>query len=69
MIEYVVDGGGYTGVEYTKKEQRNDSGYAIEDVFSGIHNTEEDEKKDDEEGFVVLSHVTAQEGPAWRLEE
>lgn len=69
MIEYAIDGGGYTGVDYVKKEERNDSGHAFEDVISGIHSTAQDEDSDDDTDFVVVSHVTAQEGPAWRSEE
>ncbi|KAL9188336.1 hypothetical protein ACHAXT_006714 [Thalassiosira profunda] len=71
MIHHAVDGGGYTGVEYTKKEQRVDSRAAIEDVISGLEATNLDDDSSDEGGddFVVVSHVTAQEGPAWNLEE
>merc|ERR1712194_918192 len=72
MIEHSLDGGGYTGVEYTKTEQRNDaSSTAIEDLISGIQATTLNDENTDEEddGFVVVSHVTAQEGPAWRSEE
>ena len=73
MIEHAIDGGGYTGVEYTKKEQRVEDHSAIEDVISGIQDTdlddENDSSDDDGEDFVVVSNVTAQEGPAWRSEE
>jgi superfamily I DNA and/or RNA helicase len=64
MIEYVVDGGGYVGIDYTKRSQRrsNHDVFAIENQFDGIHINEDDD-------FVHVSHVTVQEGPAWRLEE
>ncbi|KAL7534989.1 hypothetical protein ACHAXR_006195 [Thalassiosira sp. AJA248-18] len=72
IIDHALDGGGYTGVEYTKKGQRNDSRSAIEDVIRGFQATSiQDEKSDDDDDdeFVLVSHVTAQEGPAWRSEE
>ena len=65
MIDHVVNGGGYTGVEYEKRNRRNYDGSAIEDVIRGINA----DYSDDEDGFVAVSHVTAQEGPAWRSEE
>ena len=69
MIDHTLYGGGYTGVEYSKKEQRGDSPRsAVEGVISGFHTTEEDEDSDDDD-FVHVSQVTAQEGPAWRSEE
>ena len=71
MIEYVVDGGGYTGVDYTKKELRNDDTNDIQDEFDGIHGDAQEKRKNVEadDGFLMVSHVTAQEGPAWRSEE
>ena len=33
MIEYAFDRGGYTGVDYLKKEEHNDSGHAFEYVI------------------------------------
>ena len=73
MIEHAIDGGGYTGVEYTKREKRVEDHSAIEDVIRGIQDTalddENDSSDDDGEDFVVVSNVTAQEGPAWRSEE
>ena len=70
IIDHAIDGGGYTGVEYTKKEQRVDDQSAIEDVISGIKATSLDDEDSDDGGgdFVVVSHVTAQEGPARRTE-
>jgi hypothetical protein len=76
MIEYVVDGGGYVGVDYTKRSQRsNQDVLAIENLFNGIHNNDSDHDfvhvshDDDDDDFVDISHVTVQEGPAWRVEE
>ena len=67
MIEYVVDGGGYVGVDYTKRNQRsNHDVLAIENQFDGIHINEDDCISDhDLHDFVHVSHVTVQEGPAW----
>jgi hypothetical protein len=65
MIAYVINGGGYTGVEYKQRDRRNNDGSAYEDVIRGIHVDE----SDDEDDFVDVSHVAAQEGPAWRSEE
>ncbi|KAL3776572.1 hypothetical protein ACHAW5_000336 [Stephanodiscus triporus] len=65
MIDYVINGGGYTGVEYKKKDPRNNAGSSIENVIRGIHV----DNSDDEDTFVGVSHVAGQEGPAWRSEE
>ncbi len=65
MIEYVVDHGGYTGVDYAKKSHRNDDGRAMEELsrrFGGL-------LAEDEDNYLAVSHVTGQEGPAWRSEE
>lgn len=67
MIEHAIDGGGYTGTDYTKKEQRDDSVSAITDMLGGIQLQDDDSVDDDD--FVAISHVTAQEGPAWKSEE
>ena len=48
IIDHAIDGGGYTGVEYTKKEQRVDDQSAIEDVISGIKATSLDDEESDE---------------------
>lgn len=70
MIEHAIDGGGYTGVEYTRKEERNDSESAIEDLIFGFQSaTVEGGGSDDDDMFVEISHTAAQEGPAWRSEE
>jgi len=70
MIDYCIDGGGYTGVDYVKMEDRDESGTAIDEVISGMQsiNLDEDDSIDDDD-FLLVSHVTAQEGPAWRAEE
>jgi len=65
MIDYVINGGGYTGVEYKKKDQRNNDGSSIENMIRGIHV----DNSDDEDSFEGVSHVAGQEGPAWRSEE
>lgn len=65
MIEYVVDRGGYTGVDYIKKSQRNNDGHAIEELTRGLCGL----LVEDEENGPAVGHVTAQEGPAWRSEE
>ena len=65
MIEYVVDRGGYTGVEYTKKTQRNYDVGAIDELTKGLNGL----LVEDEDTFQAVSHVTGQEGPAWRSEE
>ncbi len=65
MIEYVVDHGGYTGVDYAKKSLRNGDGRAMEELtrrFGGLF-------AEDEDNYPAVSHVTGQEGPAWRSEE
>lgn len=69
IIGHALDGGGYTGVEYTKNKSHGVSVPAIEDLIQGFQAIaiQEEESKDD--GFVQLSHVAAQEGPAWRSEE
>jgi len=70
FIDYCIDGGGYTGAEYVKVEQRNDSGTAIDEVIGSMQSIslDEDEYTDDDD-FLLVGHVTAQEGPAWRSEE
>lgn len=58
------------GVDYVKMEDRDESGTAIDEVISGMQsiNLDEDDSIDDDD-FLLVSHVTAQEGPAWRAEE
>jgi hypothetical protein len=65
MIDYVINGGGYTGVEYKWGKRRNNDGSEIENVIRGIRVDD----NDDEDGFVAVSYVAAQEGPAWRSED
>ncbi|KAL7547350.1 hypothetical protein ACHAWF_010666 [Thalassiosira exigua] len=69
MIDHAVAGGGYTGVDYEKDDVRQSSRSAFEDTIVGFHNINLNETKGDDDDFVVISHVTAQEGPAWRSEE
>lgn len=66
MIDYVRDGGGYTGVNYTKRNRCTHDKSAFEDLIRGIHDDGSD--NDDTDG-VDLSHVAAQEGVAWKSEE
>lgn len=66
MIDYVRDGGGYTGVNYTKRSQCTHDESAFEDLIRGINDDSSD--NDDTDG-VDLSHVAAQEGVAWKSEE
>ena len=65
MIDYVINGGGYTGVEYKRGNSRNNDGFDIENVIWGIRVDD----SEDEDGFVAVSDVAALEGPAWRSEE
>ena len=72
MIDFCVDGGGYTGVDYVKMEERNESGAAVEEIVKGMQAValdQEEASDGDEDDFLLVSHVTAQEGPAWRSEE
>jgi hypothetical protein len=65
MIDYVINGGGYIGVEYKKANSRDNQRSAFEGDIGGIRVDD----SDDEDGLVDVSHVAAQEGPAWRSEE
>ena len=72
MIDFCVDGGGYTGVDYVKMEERNEAGAAVEEIVEGMQAValdQEEASDGDEDDFLLVSHVTAQEGPAWRSEE
>lgn len=67
MIDHTVRFGGYKGVAYAAKEQRSDDS-AVEGLLNGLDAVQiEDGKEAD--GTMLVSHVTAQEGPAWRSEE
>ncbi len=71
MIDVAVAGGGYKGCQYTKAEERGENTDAISEFVRGIKSISLDEEKDDD-GEVecnLVSHITAQEGPAWRSEE
>lgn len=65
LINYCVEGGGYTGCDYnTKRSDESD----IDDMSAISFTTMEDDRLD-ESDFVNVSAVTGQEGPAWRSEE
>ncbi|KAL7464449.1 hypothetical protein ACHAXS_004786, partial [Conticribra weissflogii] len=71
MIDVAVAGGGYKGCQYTKAKERGENTDAISEFVRGIKSISLDEEKDDD-GEVecnLVSHITAQEGPAWRSEE
>lgn len=78
LIDHTIRGGGYTGVEYTEQSERQDGRSVVEDVFTGFHDKTDDESSTeggnesnsgDSNGFVMVSHVTAQEGPSWARSE
>ena len=69
MIEYCVDNGGYTGVDYVKKEERDDSDSAVNGIISGMQSINLEDEQSEDDDFLLVSEVTAQEGPAWRSEE
>jgi superfamily I DNA and/or RNA helicase len=74
MIDYCIEGGGYTGVDYVMMEKRIESTAAVEDIIVGIQsillNDAASAENDEGDGdFLLVSHVTAQEGPAWKSEE
>jgi hypothetical protein len=51
-------------------EERNESGTAVEEIVKGMQAaTLDQEEASDEYDFLLVGHVTAQEGPAWRSEE
>jgi len=74
FIHYSIENGGYTGCKYNDNSNPDASFKVLDEVTRGItsmnmnedKDSEEDEKSDD---FVMVSNVTAQEGPAWRSEE
>lgn len=68
MIDHTVHFGGYTGVDYKMKEQRNEDTSAIEGLLIGLDTMQLEDSEEEDEPMMV-SHVTAQEGPAWRSEE
>ena len=79
LIEHAIHGGGYTGVKFVKRADRHDQSADVEDVINGLSSIDlsgdregdggGDDGGDDGGDFVVVSHVTAQEGPAWRGED
>jgi hypothetical protein len=69
MIEHTPRFRGYTGVEYIMKEQRNKDTSAIEGLVNGLDTVHIKEEVNQDDEFMTVSHVTAQEGPAWRSEE
>lgn len=70
LIDHTIRGGGYTGVEYTEQNERQDDRSVAEDVFTGFHDAADDESSGGcSNEFVMVSHVTAQEGPSWARSE
>jgi len=76
LIEHTIRGGGYTGVKFVSRANRQEQSDDIEDVIDGLSSVDicggkesDDGEADDGGDFIVVSHVTAQEGPAWRGED
>jgi hypothetical protein len=73
LINHAFRGGGYTGVEYTPQSGKRQYDRSVaEDVFHGFHDSIADTAGGEEDsagGFVMVSHVTAQEGPSWARSE
>lgn len=70
FVRHCIDNRGYTGVDYipgSSKKREFDA--EIEGAISGIANMSLHSKSDDADDFVMVSSTTAQEGPAWRMEE
>ena len=69
LIDHAIQGGGYTGVEYTQRSERQDERSVAQDVFSGFHEDSSSGEEDPIGDFVLVSHTTAQEGPSWARSE
>jgi len=71
LIEYIFDNGGYDGCAYAKKEDRDssDAHVEVDQVTKCIGEMKLNEVEAENEFVIVPSHVTSQEGPAWRSEE
>ena len=73
FVRYCFTNKGYTGVDFkpdTNRKKEYDAG--IDGAISGIVNMSLHSKvddSDDTDDFVMVSNTTAQEGPAWRMEE
>jgi len=71
LLKYCIDNGAYLGCDYNPNSTDVDDG--VENVLQRVAEMDLDDKNDDDsendEEFVMISHLTAQEGPAWRYEE
>jgi helicase MOV-10 len=63
LLEFCIQGGGYTGCDYTLKQEDSKDDSGVDEMCS---DTEEDR---DGKEYEMVSAVTGQEGPAWRSEE
>jgi len=70
LIRHCTDNGAYKGVPYTAGRNKNVAADAgIESTISGIAAMSLRLECDNDEDSVLISNTTAQEGPAWRMEE
>ncbi len=67
FIDYCIEGGGYSGCDYNCR--RSDDSDVDEMSMISLSSLVDDRNDDDEDGFIDVSAVTGQEGPAWRSEE
>jgi len=72
FVQHCVENGGYRGEPYTfggNKDSKFDA--EIDDAISGIAGMGLESDKDvvSDEDYVIVSNTTAQEGPAWKMEE
>ena len=74
-MNYCIEHGGYTGCEYSRESEKEGVEDDVLDALlsscvrkesDGVQDGVESNGSDD---FIMISHTTAQEGPAWRQEE
>mmetsp|Transcript_3290 Transcript_3290/g.3911 ORF Transcript_3290/g.3911 Transcript_3290/m.3911 type:complete len:308 (-) Transcript_3290:167-1090(-) len=75
FLNYCIEHGGYTGCEYSRESEKEGVEDDVLDALlsscvrkesDGVQDGVESNGSDD---FIMISHTTAQEGPAWRQEE